>query len=160
MRSLIARQKSWGKLLALPLLLGFLIVPFALLPAHGLPGHAATMSKSVSAGTEHNDSNGHANDAESASNNTFVSTDHNGPKHGGPYCDTGSDYSPLAPSRSLTNDSVYLAFLSLALALAVVAAEPFLFRQHWRAYLRLWATKPPWRSAGASFLSFACISRT
>lgn len=128
-------------------LCGFLLVPFVLLAAHGLPGHATAMSAGAQQG-EH-DSGGAA----------IGSEQHHEQHHDAPICDEGPDNSTFATCRPLSGHGADMAFLLLAVAVATAIVAPFGVRPQLRTLLRYWRAKPDWRAAGTSLLSMTCVFR-
>lgn len=152
MSEVTARQHARRPALVIALVLcGFLLVPFALLAAHGLPGHATAMSAPMSAGAQHgeHDSGGAA----------IGSEQHHEHQHDAPICDEGPDNSTVATCRPLSGNGADLAFLLLAVAVATAIVEPFGVRPQLRTLLRYWRAKPDWRAAGTSLLSMTCVFR-
>jgi hypothetical protein len=137
--------------------LGFLLVPLVLLPAHALPGHAAMMSLSNSSSAHHGEPGGH-HDTPALSNDAMTSHE-GGQNHGDPHCHVGPDYSAVALTRPLNTPSE-LGFLLLALAFAAAAIAALRTEPTWAQRLRHWFSRPLRRTSGTSFLHFACIART
>ncbi|MDA3644088.1 hypothetical protein LZ318_32265 [Saccharopolyspora indica] len=156
MRKGTAPQRFQEKWSTLPLLLlGVVLIPLCLLPAHGIPGHPTTVPTATST---------HAHEAVQAGADDLSGEDvrdstapSEHPYPGAPLCDSELDYSSTT-ARSFPDRSLDLSLLLLAVS--VVAAAALRSRPTWSALLRSWAARPPWRPFGSAFLTLAGISRT
>lgn len=162
MRGLPVRPRSWTKRLALPIfLLGFLIVHFGLLAAHGLPAHAAAMAPATVSGQEDDSvQRGHEalgqDRADDVGKVGSVQAHSDHPHDGdSPFCHADPSYTWEAAARPLDDELTSPAFRPSPTPVAIgLSLSPWLQSRLWR-----WSTRPHWRPAGANLLTVTCIAR-
>lgn len=166
MRKWDTRHHHGKAILMLPVVLaGFLIGQFALLPAHGLPAHAALMGHTAAA-TSGTDTPHHVRGAAeqaSAAGAPGAQSPHSGSEDqhdtGAPYCHPDQPHPAWpTPLRFVTDDWTGLGNL---LHLAISGPTLNIPLLSWlRTRHRQWSSRPPWRPAGRELLTSVCLSRT
>lgn len=157
-------QRDWGKLTAIPVvLLGYLVLNFALVPAHGMGVHSSVMPQPNSAAGGHAHSTHQA--AEPGAKHAGETVKHqdgdtgHGNGKGMPTCHDAPNFACPAPKRSLGDPladlSFWLALATVTLLAGLISLFPRSATGHY-----WWTSKPPWRPTGTSLLSLTCVSRT
>ena len=151
-----ARQQHRSGLVLLPVvLLGLLLVPLVLLPAHGTPGPESLMrAMGDSSAIEH------STHSASTGHDGHGSADHShGPDGGDPACHAETHVAHVIPNRLPGDDApaqgagAVLPLMAGVLAVSLLLPRP-------PPLSRWWCSRPPWRPAGTDLLTRVCIART